>query len=169
MVPHRFVLRSAAAAALLALLSACGGGDGDLATTTPSGGGATPTAAQQSAFISSYGGGLAALNSYSGLTSPAFLDTIDDSFLDAGYTKEQIRAHLAQEATARATTPDLVFPGVTLSNATITDCDAKGFCTLTATVTNADADSTATTFTTRVRLQDSKVRLYGDQAQAPTV
>lgn len=167
MVSQRFILRSAATAALLALLSACGGGSNDPivvnAPVTP----VTPTPAQQ--FATDYSANVAALGTIAGLSGGAILDTIDDGFLDAGYTKPAVRSQLAQEAAARATNPDLVFPGVTLSNVAISACDAAGLCTMTATVTNADADSTSTTFTTRVKLSNSKYRLYGDQTQAPTV
>ncbi|QHI99723.1 hypothetical protein GT347_18115 [Xylophilus rhododendri] len=165
-------MRLTVVAGLLAALAACGDGNDPVVTgtTPPTGGGTatTVTAAQQSAFASDFGNGLAALNTYSGLTSSAFVDLFDDGFLDAGYNKPSLRANLAQEATARSTTPDLAFPGVTLSGVTITNCNAAGVCTLNATVTNADVDSTATPFTSLVRLQDGKVRLYGDQTQTPT-
>jgi hypothetical protein len=164
-------LRLTVVAGLLAALAACGDGNDPIVTgtTPPTGGSSTTlTAAQQSAFVSDYGNGVAALNTYAGLTSTSFLDLFDDGFLDAGYNKPSLRANLAQEATARSTTPDLAFPGVTLSGMTISNCNAAGVCTLTATVTNADVDSTATTFTTLVKLQDGKVRVYGDQTQTPT-
>lgn len=170
MVSQRFILRSAAGAALLALLSACGGGSNDpivvTAPVTPVVP-VTPTPAQQ--FATDYGTQVAALGTTAGLSSGAILDTIDDGFLDAGYTKPAMRSQLAQEAAARATNPELAFPGVTLSDVAIGACDANGLCTMTATVTNADADSTSTTFTTRVKLTASKYRLYGDQTQAPTI
>jgi len=166
MVSQRFILRSVATAALLAVLAACGGGNDPVVVTAPVTP-VTPTPAQQ--FATDYSASVAALGTTAGLSSGAILDTIDDGFLDAGYTKPAMRAQLAQELAARATNPELVFPGVTLSNVAISACDANGLCTLTATVTNADADSTSTTFTTRVKLSASKYRLYGDQTQAPTV
>ena len=170
MVSQRFIFRSVATAALVALLSACGGGSNDpiivSAPVTPVSP-VPPTPAQQ--FATDYSASVAALGTTAGLNSGAILDSIDDGFLDAGYTKPAMRSQLAQEAAARAVTPDLAFPGVTLSNIAISACDANGLCTMTATVTNADADSTSTTFTTRVKLTASKYRLYGDQTQAPTV
>ncbi|MCZ2497918.1 hypothetical protein GN316_14225 [Xylophilus sp. Kf1] len=170
MVSQRLILRSTATAALFALLTACGGGSNDpivvdapVTPVTP----VTPTPAQQ--FATDYSANVAALGTTAGLSSGAILDTVDDGFLDAGYTKPAMRSQLAQEAAARATNPDLTFPGVTLSNVTIGACDAAGVCSMTATVTNADADSTSTTFTSRVKLSNSRYRLYGDQTQAPTV
>lgn len=167
MVSQRFILRSAASAALLALLSACGGGSNDPIVVTAPVTPVSPTPAQQ--FATDYSANVAALGTTAGLAGGAILDTVDDGFLDAGYTKPAMRSQLAQEAAARATNPDLAFPGVTLSNVAIGACDAAGLCTMTATLTNADADSTSTTFTTRVKLSASKYRLYGDQTQAPTV
>jgi methylenetetrahydrofolate reductase (NADPH) len=68
------------AAGLLSLLSACGGDS----VTTPTASSAAPTAEQVAAFTSSYNGGVAALKSFSGLTSSGFVDLFDDAFLDAG-------------------------------------------------------------------------------------
>jgi len=167
MVSQRFIFRSVATAALFALLSACGGGSNDPIVVTAPVTPVTPTPAQQ--FATDYSASVAALGTTAGLSGGAILDNIDDGFLDAGYTKPAMRSQLAQEAAARATNPELAFPGVTLSNIAIGACDANGLCTMTATLTNADADSTSTTFTTRVKLSASKYRLYGDQTQAPTV
>jgi len=177
MFKHSFQLRASATAGLLALLTACGGGGNsvvvDAAPTTPPPtttnppGSTAPTAAQQSSFVADYGNGVAMLNSYGGLTSTAFVDLFDDAFLDAGYDKTQVRNNLQQEAIALTTSPDLsAFPQVKLSGMTIGNCDAANVCTLTATATNTDADSTAVPFTTRVRLQNGKFRLYGDQTAA---
>ncbi|WPB56258.1 hypothetical protein [Xylophilus sp. GOD-11R] len=161
-----FFLQASATAAVVALLTACGGSN-DPVVSGGTGGGTTPTPAAQ--FATDYSAGVAALNTTAGLSNTAFLDTIDDGFLDAGYTKPVMRTQLAQEAAARVANPDLVFPGVTLTNVTISGCDANGVCTLTATATNADADTTVAPFTTKVRLTANKYRLYGDQALAPTV
>ena len=169
MTSYRFTLRTVAAAGLLALLSACGGGNDPIIVNTPPTTTPPPGVTPSAQFAADYGNGVGALNTYAGLTNAGFLDTIDDGFLDAGYTKDQVRSQLAQEAAARIATPSLVFPGVTLSNVTIGACDAAGVCTMTATATNADADTVATTFTTRVKLTANKYRLYGDQTQAPTV
>lgn len=167
MTTPSFTPRLAATAGLFALLTACGGGNDPIVSTGPAGGGVTvpTTAAQQASFISDYGNGIAALNTYGGLTSTAFLDLFDSAFLDAGYSKAQVSSNLTQEAAAMAIAADLSsFPAVKLSALSIGACDANNICTLTATATNADADTTAVTFTTKVRLQDGKFRLYGDQA-----
>ena len=162
-------LRVALAGGLLALLAACDDDSSSSSTPAPAPAPAStaPTAAQQTAFATDYTGGVNALGGYSGLTSTAFVDNFDDAFLDAGYTKAQVRDNLAQEAAASAISPDLSsFPTGQLSDMAITNCDASGVCTLTATLTNSDADATAVTFTTQVKISNGKVRLYGDQKTA---
>jgi hypothetical protein len=154
------------ASSVLAVLAACGGGgDGGGSASTPTGS-ATPTENDKAVFATDFGAGLNALKTYAGQTSAAFLDLFDDAFLDAGYTKAQVRNNLSQEAAATALGVDVSsFPGVTLSAVTITACDAANVCTLTATLTNADADTTTVSFTTRVSFSNSKFRLLGDQKQ----
>jgi hypothetical protein len=155
----RHFLHLSVAGSLLAVLAACGDSDSDPAASTD--------ATQQAAFASDYGTALAALGSYGGLTNAALVEQFDDAFLDAGYTKGQLRDNLAQEAAAVAVAPDLSsFPMARLSNVTIGDCDAAGVCTLNATLTNADADTTAVTFTTQVKYGNGRFRLYGDQKSA---
>jgi hypothetical protein len=150
---------------VLALLAACGGGGDGGGSAAPSAG-AAPTENDKAVFATNFGAGLNALKTYAGQTSAAFLDLFDDAFLDAGYTKAQLRNNLSQEAAATALGVDVSsFPGVTLSAVTITACDAANVCTLTATLTNADADTTTVSFTTRVSFSNSKFRLLGDQKQ----
>jgi hypothetical protein len=170
----RFLLASS----LLAVLAACGGGsDGGgqaFFFPPPSGGagggagGSTDIAQQAAAFATDYGSGLAALNSYAGLTNTAFLDNFDDTFLDAGYAKPQVRDALTQEAAALLLfSMELSsFPSVKLSAVTITGCNAANVCTLTATLTNSDVDTTAVTFTTQLSYVGGKFRLLGNQKQA---
>ena len=157
MLTRRFHL-PLAATVLAAALAACGGGDDG---PPPA---AATNATTQSDFVAAYASGIGALNTSAGLTSTAFVDTIDDSFLDAGYTKAALRDNLTQEAAAMAVSTELSsFPAGTLSNATISNCSAADICTLTATLTNADVDTTAVTFTTQVKFSAGKLRLYGDQ------
>ena len=144
---------------LAVLLSACGGGGDDGPPPAAATNGAT-----QSDFFAAYGNGLGALNTSAGLTSTAFADTIDDGFVDAGYTKPVLRDNLAQEAAALAVSSELSsFPMVSLANPIISNCNAADVCTLTATIVNADADTTAVSFTTQVKFSAGKLRLYGDQ------
>jgi hypothetical protein len=162
----RKLLRISMAGGLLALLAACDDGSSDLAApATPVNTNLPTNAAQQAAFISDYGTGVTALNSYGGLTSTTFPDLFDDAFLDAGYTKPQVRANLAQEAAAQAISAELSsFAAVKLSAVSIGNCDARNICVLTATLTNTDADTTAATFTTQLKYDNAgKFRLYGDQ------
>jgi hypothetical protein len=169
----RFLLASS----LLAVLAACGGGGdggGQAVFLPPPSGGAggtgtgTDPALQAAAFATDYGTGLAALNTYGGLTNAAFLDNYDSAFLDAGYSKAQVRDALAQEAAAQLLfSMELSsFPSVKLSGVTVTGCNAANVCTLTATLTNTDADTTAVTFTTQLSFVGGKLRLLGDQKQA---
>jgi hypothetical protein len=149
---------------LVALLSACGGGSGS----------ANPNSAtntdKQTTFIADYTDGLKTLNTYAGLTSAAFLDLFDATFLDSGNTKPLLSTGLAQEAAAAAASPDLPsFPIVGLSTASISACDTSNVCTLTGTLSNNDVDTsaentTSITFTTRVKYSDGKFRLLGDGA-----
>ncbi|MDM0119397.1 hypothetical protein [Variovorax arabinosiphilus] len=163
---HRF--RFLLASSMLALLAACGGGGDDNVATTPPPTGASPNdAARQAAFATDFGAGLASLNSYGGLTNTAFLDNYDDAFLDAGYSKAQVRDALTQEAAALLlfSTQLSSFPAVKLSAVTINGCDAANVCTLTATLTNTDVDTTSVTFTSRLSFTGGKFRLLGDQKQ----
>ena len=164
MINARQLYRTALASSLLGLLTACGGGsDGDPVPVTTA---ATDTV-KQAAFAADLTGGLSALGTYGGLTSASFVDLFDDAFLDAGYTKSEVRGNLAQEATAVTIAPDLSsFPMAMLSAVSISDCSASGICTLTGTLTNSDADTTAVTFTTQVKYVNGKFTLYGDQKSA---
>jgi len=156
--------RLAIASGLLSLLAACGGGSENDSTPVVD---ASTDTAQQAAFATSLIGGLKALNTYGGLTSAGFIDLFDKDFLDAGYTKTEVQANLAQEATALAVAPELSsFPIAMLSNVTITGCNAANICTLTGTVTNTDVDTTAITFTIQVKYSNGKFTLYGDQLNA---
>jgi len=151
------------AAGLLSLLTACG----DDSTTTPTSTSTAPTTEQVATFTSSYNGGVAALKTFSGLTSSGFVDLFDDAFLDAGYTKQELKDNLTQESFAVAVAADLSsFPVATISGVTVSGCGTNGVCTLTATVTNADVDTTTTTYTIPVKFSSGKVRLYGDQKAA---
>jgi hypothetical protein len=173
----RFVLASS----LLAVLTACGGGGGGgqaIAFPPPASGNGPQNGPQTdpqvdpaqraAAFATDYGTGLAALNSYGGLTSTAFVDNFDDTFLDAGYAKAQVRDALAQEAAAMLLFSSELssFPSVKLSAVSVGACDAANVCTLTGTLTNTDADATSVTFTTRLSFVGGKLRLLGDQKQA---
>lgn len=167
----RFLL----AGSLLALVAACGGGGGGgqavFFPPSTSGNGTNGSQAdpaqQAAAFATDYGTGLAALGSYGGLTNAAFLDNFDSSFLDAGYTKAQVRDALAQEAAAMLlfSTELSSFPAVKLSGVTLSGCTAANVCTLTATLTNTDVDTTSVTFTTQLSFVGGKLRLLGDQKQ----
>lgn len=153
---------------MLALLAACGGGGDDNVAITPPPTGASPNdSARQASFATDYGAGLAALNSYGGLTDAVFLDNYDEAFLDGGYTKAKVRAALAQEAAALLLLSSQLssFPAVKLSAVTINGCDAANVCTLTATLTNTDVDTTSVSFTSRLSFSGGKFRLLGDQKQ----
>ncbi|MDP9899123.1 hypothetical protein [Variovorax ginsengisoli] len=160
------------ASSLLAMLAACGGGSDYHASNTPAPSGspaASPNdSARQASFATDYGSGLAALNTYGGLTNAAFVDNFDDTFVDAGYAKAQVREALTQEAAALLlfSTELSSFPAVKLSAVTINGCDSKNVCTLSATLTNTDVDTTSVTFTTRLSFSGGKFRLLGDQKQA---
>jgi len=164
---HRF--RFLLASSVLAALAACGGGGDDDVATTPPPAVATPNdATRQAQFATDYASGLAALNTYGGLTNPAFVDNFDDAFLDNGYSKAQVRDALSQEAAAQLLFPTQLssFPAVRLSAVTIGACDAANVCTLNATLTNSDVDTTAVAFATRVVFVGGKFRLLGDGKQA---
>lgn len=160
MKPHQFY-KCVTVLAALSLVAACGGGD-DAAVVTPAP--VVVTNPTDTVLSSTYAAGLAALNTFSGLTSASFLDLFDDTFKDAGYTKAQVRDSLQQESIAVTVSPETsLFPMVRLSNATITGCDAAGICTFTATVTNSDVDTVSTTFVISVKNTAGKYRLLGDQ------
>ena len=158
----RVLSRSLSACAVLALLAACGGGsDSAPAAVVPA---APDLGPARTAFASDYTKGLAALVTFEGLNSAGFVELFDETFLDAGYTKAQLRSSLAQEAAAMATSADLSgFPLAAASNMTVGDCDAANVCAVTVTFSNADADTTAVTLTMRAKFSDGKFRHYGDQ------
>lgn len=154
--------RLLATAGLVSMLAACGGGDSAPAPVV-----APDLGPARTAFGNDFARGLAALGTYEGLTSTAFIDLFDEAFLDAGYTKGQLRSNLAQDAVAMATAPELSgFPKGIVSAVTIADCDAASICSVTATFSNADADATAVTVTSRLKLIDGKYRLFGDQSSS---
>lgn len=160
----RVLSRTLSACAVLALLVACGGGS----DSAPAPVAVVPTAPDlgpaRMAFASDYTKGLAALATFEGLNSAGFVELFDETFLDAGYTKAQLRSSLAQEAAAMATSADLSgFPLAAASNMTVGDCDAANVCAVTVTFSNTDADTTAVTLTMRAKLSDGKFRHYGDQ------
>lgn len=164
----RQTLRATLACGLVTLVAACGGGGGgDSTPPAPGTDVVVVTPTSMATFVSGYTGGLAALNTYAGLTSASFLDLFDTAFLDAGTSKTQVASNLSQEAVVVAASPDFPsFPMARLSDASITNCNATTqVCTLTGTLTNADADTTAVTFSTQVKVAtDGKVRLLGDQS-----
>jgi hypothetical protein len=104
------------------------------------------------------------------LSSPAFQDAFDTTFLDSGTTKAQLTASFAAEVTAASALNALAFPIASLSNLQISNCAtvSNGIeCTLTADITNTDADTTTATFSTTVRKTDTW-RVVGDKAAAAT-
>jgi len=150
---------------IAAALSACGGG-GDSAPAAAAATAAAPAVdpAAVTSLSTALNSGLAALASYAGLQSSAFVDLFASSFLDAGYTKAQLQANLAQDATALTVSPDISsFPVISLSDATVSNCDVNNICTLTATLNNKDADTTSAPFTTQVLYSNGKYLLLGDQ------
>jgi hypothetical protein len=146
-------------AALLATLTACGSSD-----RAP-----TASTAPVSSFVESYNQGLA---SVSVMSSTAFADLIDDSYLDGGTSKSQILASIKADADSVAGSPppieaDSVFPALSIKDAVISGCDdTTGVCLLTATYVNPAPDGSTSVTAVPVRYKDGRYRLYGDQKAA---
>lgn len=133
-------------------LTGCGGGD------------SSPDSIET--FKSAYASSLAGLSSPAVLSGASVQDLFDTKFLDSGFTRADIVAALNSEASATQNASDYSsIPQVTLVNATVSDCVSGPdyLCTLTGTLTNGDADTTSIPFTTKLRLTEGKLRLYGDQ------
>ena len=156
---HLFQVSSSVAAVLLVV--ACGGGDSiSSAPVNP----LAVTQADVSAFVSSYKDASGSLEK---LASPAFADTIDDGFLDSGYTKAQLQANLAADTsavTASSLMANAAFPLITVDSGVQSQCsDSTGVCQLTVTYVNPAPDLTTTTDMVQVRKSGGKLRLFGDQ------
>ena len=156
---HLFRVSSSVAA--IFLVAACGGGDS--ISSLP----ANPLAVTQadvSAFVSRYKDASGSLEK---LASPAFADTIDDGFLDGGYTKAQLQANLAADTsavTASSLTADAAFPLIAVTAGVQSQCsDSTGICQLTVTYVNPAPNLTTTTDMVQVRKSGGKLRLFGDQ------
>jgi hypothetical protein len=151
-----FPLRASGAALAAALaLAGCGGGGG-------SGGNPADTSSASSA---DYATVLSKLNTTDGLTSSAAANVFDNNYLDSGMTKPQVVDALAGEAAALGSDSEhSLFPQATLENAKLSDCDAKGVCTLTGTLRNNDADDTSVPISIQVvSTGNGGYRLLGDQ------
>lgn len=134
------------------VLAACGGGSVNLALA------AQATASALNATLGN-------LSTVAGLSSPATVSSLDAGFIDSGYSRAMLVADLAANAEALKNDPDFsLFPGGTLSNVVIANCDVKDVCTMTARLTNSDADETAVDFSTKVKYSNGAYLLLGDQA-----
>ena len=156
---HFFRVSSSVAAILL--VAACGGGD---SISSPPLNPLAVTQADVTAFVSSYKD---ASGSLAKLASPAFADTIDDGFLDSGYTKAQLQANLSSDMSAVTTsslTADAAFPLIAVDSGVQSQCsDSTGICQLTVTYVNPAPDLTTTTDMVQVRKSGGQLRLFGDQ------
>ena len=156
---HLFRVSSSVAA--IFLVAACGGGD---SISSPPANPLAVTNADVSAFVSSY---KEASGSLEKLASPAFADTIDDGFLDSGYTKAQLQANLAADTSAvnaSSLMADTAFPLIAVDSGVQSQCsDSTGICQLTMTYVNPAPDLTTTTDMVQVRKSGGKLRLFGDQ------
>lgn len=138
-----------AVAGSTALLAACGGSN--------------PT--EQEVFASKVTPALASLGTAAGLASASVLELFDASYLDSGATKADVKAALESNATALAAVPDAsLFPLLSITNVSVTGCDANNVCTLNGTLINADADTTDVAFTTKVKLANGTYVFLGDQS-----
>jgi hypothetical protein len=118
-------------------------------------------------FLSKFDGNFGQLATPAGMTSSALTDLFDEAYLDAGYTKAQLKTTLAADAAALTASPDLsLFPNATMSNITVSGCDANGICILSATLKNTDVDATEVAFTTKVKNVNNSYVFYGDQASS---
>ena len=156
---HLFRVSGSVAAVLL--VAACGGGDG---VSSPPANPLAVTDADVSAFVSSYKDASGSLEK---LASSAFADSIDDGFLDSGYTKAQLQANLAADKSAVVAanlTPDAAFALIAVNAGVQSQCsDTTGICQLTVTYMNPAPDLTTSTDMVQVRKSGGKLRLFGDQ------
>jgi hypothetical protein len=142
-------------AAALASLASCGSNDTPTASTT-----------SISGFVNAYNQTLASVQT---MNSPTFADLIDDTFLDAGYTKAQMLDSLKQDGDALTANPtvlaaDMLYPMFTIEEASLSQCDdISGICQMSASYVNVAPDSTRSSAIVPVRFKDGKFRLYGDQ------
>lgn len=142
---------SAAMSLVVGLVTACGGSD-TLVDTRP-------------AFTSAFTSSIAALTTAAGLQGNTFLDLVDSSFLDGGYTKAQMADNISKDAASlTGATAVSLFPGVNITNPQITCDSPTNICTFSGTIVNSDADTTETTFSTPLIFSNGVFRLRGDQA-----
>ncbi len=145
----RFTLSHIALVGGAAVLVACGG--------------ANPSTLE--VFTSKLTPTIASLNSSVGLASAAVLELFDDTFLDSGTTKTDVKASLDRNAAALSATPDIsLFPLASMTNVQVTNCDTNNVCTLNGTLSNSDADTTEVAFTTKVKLSKGTYVFLGDQS-----
>lgn len=142
------------AATGLLVLGACGSDRGPDPDTT--------------GFLAKFNAGLSALGTAGTIAGSAVADVFDENYLDMGAKKADLVAALSATSQAAGANPDLsLFPMAQVTNATLTGCDSDT-CTLNGTITNSDADTTAVDFSTKVKVVNGVVYLYGDQsATAP--
>lgn len=139
----------------LLLLSACGGSHDSSPDTT--------------SFVSRFNASMTALGAAGTIAASGTQDLFDEKYLDMGFKKADVVAVLSAVPQASAASPELsLFPMSQLTNATVTACDGD-VCTLNATLTNSDVDTTAVDFSTKVKVIDGVVYLYGDQAATATI
>lgn len=161
MNPQRIFLVVAALSAAT-LLAACGGGGGSVSS---------PTGAELAdSFTAKYSSGLLATNTSAGLSTAAVADSFDAAYLDAGLKKADVLATLSLNSQTLGTNPELsLFPVSSVSKGVVSNCDANNICTFSATLTNADADSTVVDFTTKVKIVNGSLYLYGDQSATTSI
>jgi hypothetical protein len=140
----------------VSVLTACGGG----AVVSPESWNRVYTAD----YSTKVANVLSSLTTAAGLKDSSVLELFSAKYKDDGYTKAQLTANLAAIGDSLMTDPDLsLFPMGTLSNVTISGCNAEGICDLSATLTNSDADITQVSFTTKVISIPNGYAFYGDQ------
>ena len=146
----------------MSVFTACGGSSGDISSSTAT--------EKTDAFVSQYNSGLSAAGTGAGLTAAAVAESFDAAYLDAGFKKSDLLASLSANAQSINTNPDVsLFPTSNVSNGSVTNCDGNNICTFSGTLTNADADSTAVDFTTKVRVLNGSIYLYGDQSATTSI
>jgi hypothetical protein len=156
-------LRLSVVAASAMILNACGS-DNPVSLTAAT----QPVVSEFTASLKS------AMASVKGLSDPAFADLVDDGFVDAGYTKTQLKDSLAADATNTTGTPpavaaDSAFPLITVESVVLGTCDdATGICSVTINYINPDPDLTKTSDVVQVKVSGGKMRLYGDQQKVTT-
>jgi hypothetical protein len=145
---------SAAMSLVIASVTACGGGSDTFVDT-------------RTTFTSAFTSSIAALTTAAGLQGNTFLDLVDSSFLDGGYTKAQMADNISKDAASlTGATAVSLFPGVNITNPQITCGASTTICTFSGTIVNSDADTTETTFSTPVIFNNGAFRLSGDQASS---